>query len=109
MMRRAPRATRTGTRFPYATRCRSPGGGAYRRRNARLENQAAERAHPLGRRTFILSAGPGVEGDQIDLRVQAILLDQSDQLARILVAVILVFQHPIFEGDRTSTRLNSSH
>src|SRR3546814_4088230 len=77
----------------------APARGAYRRRNARLENQAAERAHPFGRRTFILSAGPGVEGDQIDLRVQAILLDQPDQLARILVAVILVFQHHIFEGD----------
>src|SRR3546814_12526542 len=39
----------------------APARGAYRRRNARLENQAAERAHPFGRRTFILSAGPGVE------------------------------------------------
>src|SRR3546814_1555199 len=77
--------------------------GAYRRRNARLENQAAERAHPLGRRTFILSAGPGVEGDQIDLRVQAILFDQPDQLARILVAVILVFQHHIFERSEEHT------
>src|SRR3546814_8245331 len=57
----------------------APARGAYRRRNARLENQAAERAHPLGRRTFILSAGPGVEGDQIDLRVQAILFDQRSE------------------------------
>src|SRR3546814_11934493 len=56
----------------------APARGAYRRRNARLENQAAERAHPIGRRTFILSAGPGVEGDQIDLRVQAILFDQPE-------------------------------
>src|SRR3546814_1271687 len=42
----------------------APARGTHRRRNARLENQAAERAHPFGRRTFIGGAGPGVEGDR---------------------------------------------
>src|SRR3546814_10511583 len=44
-------------------------------------------------------AGPGVEGDQVDLRGQLVLLDEPNQLARIGVAVVLVLQHHIFEGD----------
>ena len=44
---------------------------AHRRRNARFEDDVAERPDPLVGRTFVGRAGPRVERDQIDLGRQA--------------------------------------
>src|SRR3546814_10206 len=129
MIRRPPRSTRTDTLFPYTTLFRSQlflgeaiefGAAllfrsrfklAARRhdvatawtadgcRNPRLEDDVRESLHPLIRRTFVGSTGPGVERNEVHLGGQLVFADQADKLARILVAVVLVLQHHIFEGD----------
>ena len=77
--------------------------GPHRRRNPGLENQVAERAHPLGRRTFIHRTGPGVEGDEVDLGGDA--GDQLHEPLRVRIRIVHAFQHDVFEGDAAAVLL----
>src|SRR4029078_10046031 len=77
----------------------APARRTHGRRDARLEHDVAERPDAFVRRAFVSRAGPWVERDELDLRRQAVLADQPHQLARMLVAVVLVPEHHIFEGD----------
>src|SRR3546814_12292327 len=84
MIRRPPRSTRTDTLFPYTTLFRSCLGLAHRKAADRIAVEAGA-GQPLGR--FLPKS-----------RIRPALHD-----AEQAVAVALA------EGDRKSTRLNSSH
>src|SRR3954447_22296546 len=64
-----------------------------RRADPGREHDLGKAPDPLLVRTFIAASGPGVERDQVHLRRQLVLADQPDQLARIVVAVVLVLEH----------------
>src|SRR5579864_5351805 len=70
-----------------------------RRRNAGLEDDVAEGLDPVLVGTFIGSSGPGIERNQIHLGRELVLADQSNELACMIVAVVLVLEHHIFERD----------
>src|SRR4029453_15817190 len=74
-------------------------GRTHGRRDSGLEHNIAERPDPLVSRAFVRSAWPGVEWDEVDLRRQFVPADQPNQFARMLVAVVLVLEHYIFECD----------
>src|SRR4051812_34099685 len=77
----------------------APARSPHRSRDSCLEDDVAERPDPSVVRALVGGARPRVERDQIDLRWKLVLADQPDQLARVLVAVVLVLEHHIFERD----------
>src|SRR4051812_33394967 len=68
----------------------APARRAHRRGNAAFEDDVAEGPDPRRVGAFVGRAGPRVERDQIDLRRQPVLADQPNQLAGVVVAVVLV-------------------
>src|SRR3546814_15337811 len=97
MIRRPPRYTRTDTLFPYATLCRSPepaGDHTLAVDVGHLVAVAAEqrlgRAHLRAERQLAL--GQAVAAVLLELGVRVVFLGTAST-----------------EGDRKSTRLNSSH
>src|SRR3546814_11341159 len=108
MLRRPPRTTRTDTLFPYTTRFRSGGRAGIARTS--LE-RTAEGLGPDGDAWLELFA-PLVEGWQplvalaLGERTRGIAGTLADVGARQLVEVGMRL---LEQGDRKSTRLNSSH
>src|SRR3546814_17133912 len=108
MNRRPPRFTRTDTLFPYTTRVRSPrpgsaGGGFGTRRRERHPDRTAGAGPPH-------PEGAPVTGlrERIQAEVAKVVVGQSGPVDA-LIAATLVGGHVLLEGDRKSTRLNSSH
>src|SRR3712207_5054402 len=64
-------------------------GAADRGGDAGFEDDVGETPDASLVGTFVGRAGPWVERDQVDLGGELVLADQTDQLAGVLVAVIL--------------------
>src|SRR3546814_7062872 len=106
MIRRPPRSTRTDTLFPYTTLFRADAGRA---------NQAEDRALQLAR---ALLHGEILKDTLLDL-LQTVMVVVQHLLGVLDVLLHLGplgprdRQHPVEvvadDGDRKSTRLNSSH
>src|SRR3546814_20152486 len=126
MNRRPPRSTRTEQRFPYTTlfRSRPPGAtgldaadhlaqllrvllGLYRDAEADLGEGAGE--------AFDDPVGDVVIGADHGIGVQHLVVDEVGHLLPALLArqqaeaLRQIAEAPDVEGDRKSTRLNSSH
>src|SRR3546814_10320244 len=80
MRRRPPRNTRADVSFSYTPVFRWAGDA-------------------IGVRSYIVRAGPGVERNEVHLGWQPVFADQPHQFARVVVAVVLPFEHHIFKGD----------
>ncbi len=82
---------------PQAARISRAARRAHRARIAGRKDDVGKRLDPLPIGTFVRRAGPGIEGNQIDLGRNA--FQKPHQFARLGRPVIDILQHHIFEGD----------
>src|SRR3546814_18317576 len=102
MIRRPPRTTRTDTLFPYTTLFRSIDQRDPARRQIMREDVDADMRALAHRRG-------GADPDQVDEGIARRLLAPDGGIEEDEPAQHLNEDHADNEGDRKSTRLNSSH
>src|SRR3546814_14179777 len=98
MIRRPPRSKRTDTLFPYTTLFRSREATLVPNASALKKLEAQNKLHVRARLRLLFDAGTFVEDGQL-----------ANALAAGLPADGVVTGRGLVEGDRKSTRLNSSH
>src|SRR3546814_13717555 len=98
MIRPPPRSTRTDTRFPYTTLCRS------RRRAEHLVRDGEQQAAVLGERLRSHADAAYLTG-----RSASGILHTLESPSDSIPSAVLVLAARLAYPDRKSTRLNSSH